>query len=89
MISGETKIYNGLEIDGVGGQSGAGINYHFCTTCGSTLFWTVTGQPTFIGIGVGSFVDPNFPVPTMELYTPFRHHWVPPVPTADQYETLY
>src|SRR6476660_8274098 len=39
-ISGETKVYNGLEADGVGavGVEG-GIDYHFCSTCASTLYW--------------------------------------------------
>src|SRR5262245_6431203 len=35
-ITGDTKIYNGLELDGVGtARSGLGIDFHFCATCGS------------------------------------------------------
>ncbi len=37
-ISGETKIYNGLEIDGVAAIGGYSIHYHFCATCGSTVY---------------------------------------------------
>jgi hypothetical protein len=86
-ISGETKIYNGLEIDGIGSALGDGINYHFCTTCGSTVYWTIEGQPV-LAIAVGNFVDPDFSPPTMEFYVTRRHRWVPPARAADQFETF-
>jgi hypothetical protein len=85
-IGGETKVYNGLIVDGVGavGVPG-GIDYHFCATCGSTLYWVsvspLTGQRV-IAVAVGNFVEPDFPMPTTEFFTKFRHHWVPPVPGA-------
>jgi hypothetical protein len=87
-ISGETKNYNGLEVDGVGAAVEGGINYHFCTTCGSTLFWDLVAPHTGIHtycVAVGNFVDPSFPAPTAEFFTTFRHHWVPPVPDAAQF----
>jgi hypothetical protein len=37
-----------------------------------------------VAIAIGNFVDPDFPVPTTELFTKDRHHWVPPVPGAAQ-----
>ena len=45
-IVGETKVYNGLEVDGVASEAGPAQtpNYHFCTTCGSTVYWTVGGD---------------------------------------------
>jgi hypothetical protein len=86
-VSGETKLYNGLEIDGIGSALGDGISYHFCTTCGSTVYWTITGQPV-LAIAVGNFVDPDFSAPTMEFYVTRRHRWVPPVPAADRFETF-
>jgi hypothetical protein len=70
-IKGETQIYNGVEIDGVGTTTGDEINYHFCPTCGSTVFYTVKGHPV-MGIAVGSFVDPSFPTPTMEFNVGMR-----------------
>ncbi len=87
-ISGETKVYNGLEVDGVGAVGiPGGIDYHFCTTCGSTLYWLTispqTGRRVFI-IAVGNFVDTEFPAPTTEFFTKFRHPWVSPVPGAVQ-----
>ena len=58
-VSGETKVYNGLEIDGVGNASGDSVSYHFCPTCGSTLFWYKEGENPILGIAVGNFVDPG------------------------------
>lgn len=86
-IRGETKIYNGLELDGIGARSSdLGIDYHFCPTCGSTVYWTIEGPPKFFAITVGNFVDPDFPAPTTEMNTALRHAWVPPVPGAAQFE---
>jgi len=85
-ISGDTKTYNGLEIDGVGSVTGLDISYHFCATCGSPVFWNVTGHPV-LGVAVGNFVDPDLPAPTMETSTGMRHRWVSPMPSAEQFET--
>jgi hypothetical protein len=85
---GETTIYNGLVVDEVGavGVPG-GIDYHFCPTCGSTVFWEMQSpldDKRNVVVAVGNFVDPQFPAPTTELFTKFRHEWVPPVPFAVQ-----
>ena len=85
-ITGETQIYNGLEIDGVATTGGFSLDYHFCPTCGSTVFWTSKGA-SVIAIAVGNFVDPSFPTPTNECHVGMRHHWLPPIPSAQQFET--
>jgi hypothetical protein len=92
-INGETKVYNGLEVDGVASTAGPNQTpyHHFCTTCGSTVYWTVEGsllEGRLIGIAVGNFVDPDFPIPTHEYQTRLRHHWVSPVSSADQFATF-
>jgi hypothetical protein len=88
-ISGETTTYNGQKTDGVGvGGSDIGIDYHFCTTCGSTAYWTIEGSPPFFAIAVGNFVDPDFPTPAIEMHTAMRHQWVPPVPDTAQFEAF-
>ena len=59
-----------------------GIDYHFCPTCGSTLYWvspSPIGGPPVVAIAVGNFVDPDFPLPAAELNTKDRHNWVVPV----------
>ncbi len=89
-VSGETKIYNGLEIDGVAATGGYSIDYHFCATCGSTVYWDFVLRDGHreIGVAVGNFVDPDFPVPTFESNTTLRHRWVPLVPGADQFDSI-
>src|SRR5690242_20667444 len=38
-ITGETTRYNGLEVDGVGAVAiDGGIDYHFCSVCGSSMY---------------------------------------------------
>ena len=87
-ITGETRCYNGLEIDGVGAVGiPEGINYRFCAVCGSSVYFDMIYPPTgqrFFTIALGSFVDAVFPSPTTEFNTKFRHPWVPPIPGALQ-----
>ena len=87
-ISGETRCYNGLEVDGVGAVGiPGGINYRFCAVCGSSIYfdmiYPVTGQ-RFFTIALGCFVDDVYPPPSTEFFTIFRHPWVAPVPGAVQ-----
>jgi hypothetical protein len=87
-ITGETRCYNGLEVDGVGAVGiPEGINYRFCAVCGSSVYFDMisphTGQ-RFFRIALGCFVDPVFPPPTTEFFAKFRHPWVPPIPGAAQ-----
>jgi hypothetical protein len=37
-ITGESNTYNGLEVNSVGTTNGDDVTYHFCPTCGSTVF---------------------------------------------------
>jgi len=87
-ITGETGRYNGLEVDGVGAvATPGGINYHFCSVCGSSMYhenvFPKTGKRVF-AISLGAFTDDVFPPPTAEFFTRHRHHWVPAVPDATQ-----
>ena len=86
---GETHVYNGLEVDGRGvdhpGAEDSSISYHFCTTCGSTVFWTIDPLPGMYGVAVGNFVEPSFPAPVVEFHTARRHPWVRPVPGAIEF----
>jgi hypothetical protein len=87
-ITGETRCYNGLEVDGIGAVGvPEGINYRFCAVCGSSIYfdmiYPLTGQ-RFFTIALGCFVEDVFPPPATEFFTKFRHPWVTPVPNADQ-----
>ena len=87
-VTGEAKVYNGLEIDGVGiaGSAENSVSLHFCGTCGSTVYRFISQMPGMYGIGVGTFVDPDFPPPTTESWTELRHDWLAPIPNADAYQ---
>jgi len=88
-ITGETTRYNGLETDGVGAVAiDEGINYHFCSVCGSTMYhhnvMPHTGQRIY-AVSLGAFTDEVFAPPTTEFFTMYRHSWVPAVPGAIQF----
>jgi hypothetical protein len=85
-VVGDTTVYNGLEVDGVGAVGiPGGIDYHHCSICGSTVYWnSPRSESSFFAIAIGNFVDSDFPMPTTELFTKDRHRWVPSVPGAVQ-----
>ncbi len=89
-IVGDTKVYSGLDLDGVESQAGRAQTprYHFCTTCGSTLYWTVEDGSGhgLVAVAVGNLVDQEFPAPMREYYTELRHHWISPATTAEQFQ---
>lgn len=58
------------------GDSGGRATFHFCPTCGSTVFWTVDRLEGFVVVAVGAFADPAFPAPTVAVYEARRHPWV-------------
>lgn len=91
-VIGDRSVYNGLEVEGVGGAFGQGVAYHFCPTCGSTVYWTFETIPDAIpedfaatmartfAVAVGSFADPDFPAPTSHLDQDQRPRWLTPAP---------
>jgi len=89
-IVGETKVYNGIEVDGVESQAGRDQtpNYNSCTTCGSTVDYGVGDRSghTLISIAIGNFADPEFRAPMREYYTTMRHSWVSAALSAEQFE---
>jgi hypothetical protein len=93
-ISGASTVYNGLEVDGVGGAGGQGTSYHFCPTCGSTLYWTFDTIPDtvvdewaeamarVVVVAVGNFLDPDFPPPQAHVFPELRPSWLTTHPDA-------
>ena len=51
-------------------ESGNALTFHFCPTCGSTVYWE--GE----AVAIGSFADPSFPAPTIAVWEESRHPWV-------------
>ena len=47
--------------------------FHFCTECGSQVFYTEPDEADLVVVSVGSFADPAFPPPTESGYDSRRH----------------
>lgn len=59
-------------------DSGNPVRAHFCATCGTTLYWELSGLPEFVGVAVGAFADPKFPPPTISIYEDRAHAFAIP-----------
>ena len=57
-------------------DSGKQATFHFCPTCGDTVYYTMDAVPGFIAISVGGFADPHFPPPQISVYETRMHPWL-------------
>ena len=55
------------------GDSGRFLTFHFCPTCGSTVFWEAEGTPDCVTVAVGAFADPGFPAPVRTVWAENKH----------------
>src|SRR6516164_6576508 len=69
-------------------ESGNVMTFHFCPTCGSTVFWENAGFPGLVSVAIGNFADPSFPAPTLAVWEESRHPWVDLPPDTQQSEHL-
>ena len=69
-IQGESSTYVRV------GDSGGRATFHFCPTCGVTVYYIAAGMEEFVAIPVGTFADPGFPPPTYSVYEERKHSWV-------------
>lgn len=58
------------------GDEGSRAQFHFCPTCGATVYYMTEGGQEHIAIPVGAFADPLFPGPTVSVYEERMHSWV-------------
>jgi hypothetical protein len=58
------------------GDSGNAITFHFCSGCGSTVYWEPQGASHLV-VAVGAFADPEFPAPEVSVYEERKLAWVP------------
>lgn len=58
------------------GDEGGRATFHFCPTCGATVYYTNAGSEDAIAIPIGAFADPTFPAPTVSVYEGRMHAWV-------------
>jgi hypothetical protein len=69
-LSGETKQFARPT------ESGAQFVTHFCPTCGTSVYWRAGKLSGLVGIAVGAFADPSFPLPQRSVWEQSRHPWV-------------
>lgn len=58
------------------GDEGGRGRFHFCPTCGDTVYYQNEAMPDSIAIPIGAFADPRFPAPTISVYEERKHAWV-------------
>ena len=49
---------------------------HFCSKCGTTLYWYISTRPNLIGIAAGCFADDGLPAPTHSFTDRKREGWL-------------
>lgn len=69
-IAGEAHAWTTL------GDSGIPATFHFCPTCGSTVYYRAQAMPGLVAVAVGAFADPGFPHPTVSNWEERKHAWV-------------
>ena len=57
-------------------DSGNALTFHFCPTCGSTVYWEGQGFADYVAVAIGTFADPSFPPPTISVWEESRHPWL-------------
>ena len=58
------------------GDEGNRVTFRFCPTCGSTVYWTLSGLPDIVAVALGNFAERDLPVPRISVYESRRHPWV-------------
>ena len=56
--------------------SGFAIHFHFCPTCGTSVYWRTDKRPDHCGVAVGCFADPSFPAPWHSHWEESKHPWL-------------
>jgi hypothetical protein len=55
---------------------GRWLRFHFCPSCGSTVYWQTANHPGRYGVAVGAFADPHYPRPARSVFERSRHDWL-------------
>ena len=70
QIEGESKAFERRS------QRGRRVTFHFCPSCGTSVYFTGEFAADIVGVPVGCFADPDFPPPERAVWTGTRHGWV-------------
>ena len=61
---------------GIAGDSGNVADFHFCPTCGATVYFINRTMADTIAIPLGAFDDPSVFRPHFSIYENRKHDWV-------------
>ncbi len=67
-------------------DSGNTISFHFCPSCGTTVWYRIDHIPDVVAVATGAFADPNFPAPKFSVYESRKHAWVSPPEDAEHFD---
>ena len=56
------------------GDSGKPVQFNFCPTCGSSVFWRPAFRPGWVGVAIGCFDDKTLK-PTQVVYEHEKLDW--------------
>lgn len=71
VTSGETAMWQRR-----GDEGGIG-SFHFCTKCGSTVWYHTDSEPELVAVPLGAFADPGaFGTPIYSVYEGRKFDWV-------------
>jgi hypothetical protein len=79
-VAGETRSYCRSSA------TGYSVNFHSCAICGSTIWWNPERMPHLVGVAVGAFADPDFPMPTQSVWAAEKHGWLSFPASVETYE---
>jgi hypothetical protein len=72
-----------------GSDTGRTIEFHFCPSCGSTVFWYPEFIPDLIVIAFGAFAGSSMSRPTLSVWETMRHPWVTFAHELDHFRGQY
>jgi hypothetical protein len=67
-------------------EVGNSVTSGFCKSCGSTIYVLLGKNEALIGVPVGAFADPKFPMPVQAVWEQRRHGWVELPDTIARFE---
>ena len=69
-ITGESKQWSRVSAEG------NGADFHFCPTCGSTVYYHARPHRDLVAVAIGAFAEPGFPMLSYSVYESRKHAWV-------------
>jgi hypothetical protein len=78
-ITGTSEHYAHSGANGV-------TRFHFCTECGSEVFYRHDDAPETIAVPIGMFANPHAFTPTVQVYGNRKHPWVAIIGAPEQFD---